>query len=465
MSFGLRLRLSFMMFLQYFVWGLWLVNLGQFLTKSTFTLSTDAQGWIFTVYGFGAIIGPFLLGQIADRYLATEKVMAIAHFLGGILLIATAYATNFPMIFGLLFLYCNLYMPTMGLSNSITFRSIGEANQAKFPGIRLWGTIGWIVAGLLFSGYLDYQKLDFYQSLFNLFGLKSAFGGFLAWWTAHVVPGLESLFAVSWIGPPKFRDSLRIAGVASMLYSLYCLTLPHTPPVPAKATDPIDKRSAVLESLELMRFRSFAVLVVVTGLIGIMLAFYFACETFFLESIGIPPDQTGAYMTIGQIAEIVVMLFVPAAVRAMGVKKTMLIGAAAWALRFGLSAYGQPQSLMIATIALHGFAFGFFFVVAQMYVDRAASPDIKATAQNLLIFIVYGVGTIVGSILTGRARAMFTTSVANADGTTAKVEDWHLIWLGPFVLTLVCMVIFALLFREEEIRKVGTRGTGEGTLG
>lgn len=453
MSFGLRIRLSLMMFLQYFVWGLWLVNLGQFMIKTDgLTLSADEQGWVFTVYGFGSIIGPFLMGQIADRYLATEKVMAICHFLGGILLIVTAYTTSFWPLFGLLFLYCNLYMPTMGLSNSITFRSIGEENQAAFPGIRLWGTIGWIIAGLFFTAYLEYETLAFWKTLATPIGLGGAFNSFLAWWQASIVPNLKSLFAK--IGEPRFLDSLRISGVVSMIYAVYCLTLPHTPPTPAKATDPIDKKSAVLESLELMKHRSFAVLIIVTGLIGIMLAFYFACENFFLEAIKVAPSQIGAVMTIGQIAEIVVMLFVPFAVKAFGVKKTMLIGAAAWALRFGLSAYGQPQWLMIATIALHGFAFGFFFVVAQMYVDRAASPDIKATAQNFLIFIVYGMGTIVGSVLTGRARSMLTTTIAATETSPAKtVENWHMIWLGPFVLTLVCMLFFALFFREEEIRK------------
>jgi MFS family permease len=130
MRFGLRVRLSVMMFLQYFVWGIWLPMLGQHLTKSGFTLSKDQIGWIFTVYGFGAIIGPFLLGQLADRYFATERVMAVAHLLGGLLLIATASATSFWTIFGMLFVYCNLYMPTMGLSNSITFRTLGEANQS-----------------------------------------------------------------------------------------------------------------------------------------------------------------------------------------------------------------------------------------------------------------------------------------------------------------------------------------------
>ena len=198
--------------------------------------------------------------------------------------------------------------------------------------------------------------------------------------------------------------------------------------------------SAVWESLELMRVRSLAVLVVVAGLIGIMLAFYFACEGIFLNSIGVPEAQVGGYMVIGQVAEWLVIGLVPLAVHRFGVKNTMIIGASAWALRFGLSADGRPQWRMIATIGLHGFAFGFFFVVAQMYVDRAAGPDIKASAQNLLIFIIYGMGTIVGSVLTGVIRKYFN-------------DDWSRIWAGPTVLTLLCIAAFALMFRDTEIRK------------
>ena len=211
-------------------------------------------------------------------------------------------------------------------------------------------------------------------------------------------------------------------GVVSILYGLYCLTLPHTPPSPAgrdaRLRPAIDKQSAVLESLELLRIRSFAVLVFVTGLVGIMLAFYFACENFFLEAIGIDPKNTGAYMTFGQVAEAFIILLVPISVAKLGVKRTMLIGAGAWALRFGLSAYGQPQWLMIATIGLHGFAFGFFFVVAQMYVDRAASGDIKASAQNLLIFVIYGLGTIVGSAISGWSARGSRTVVEGVRWTT-----------------------------------------------
>src|SRR5262245_1556472 len=310
MSFGLRLRLSIMMFLQYFVWGIWLPMLAQRLGKNDLNLDEREIGWIFTVYGFGAIFGPFIIGQLADRYFSTERLMASAHFIGGLLLIAAAYATSFWPIFILLFVYCNLYMPTMALSNSISFRSLGNENRIHFPSIRLWGTIGWIAAGLLFAAYLDYNDLKFYQSLFDVVGQHGAFESFLSFWRQSGVPLLKPIFALPMVGEPGFRDCLRVAGVVSILYALYCLTLPHTPPIPAKETDPIDKKSAILESLELMRYRSFAVLIVVAGLIGIMLAFYFACENYFLEAIGVDPTQTGAYMTLGQIAEVVVMAFV-----------------------------------------------------------------------------------------------------------------------------------------------------------
>jgi nucleoside transporter len=410
MSLGLRIRLSIMMFLQYYVWGIWLPILGIHLGSDAVGLSGPQIGWVYTVYGFGAILGPFLLGQLADRYVATEIVMAVAHLIGGGLLIATAYVTGFWPIFILLFAYCNLYMPTMGLSNSITFRTVGEGNQDLFPGIRMWGTIGWIAAGLSFAAYRSSANVEALQPLFAL------------------------------ISKPSSRDCLRVAGVVSVIYGLYCFTLPHTPPTKVEIDTAKVKKSAILESLELLRVKSFAVLVFVAGLIGIMLAFYFACENIFLKDIKTPEEQIGGYMVIGQVAEFLVIGLVPVVVRRFGVKQTMMLGAGAWALRFGLSAIGQPWWLMIATIGLHGFAFAFFFVVAQMYVDRAAGPDIKASAQNLLIFIIYGLGTIVGSVLTGYIREYFH-------------DDWRKVWAGPFVLTLICMAIFALFFQDTAITK------------
>ncbi len=429
MSPGLWIRLSIMMVLQYLVWGVWLPGIAQFMGPESASglggigLTPAEQGWIFTVYGFGAILGPLVIGQIADRYLATEKVLAGCHLIGGVLLLLAAYQTSFWPLFIILFLYCNLYMPTMGLTNSITFRALGESEQAKFPFIRLWGTVGWIVAGFLYSDYL---------------GLHKEAGSIL-----------EPLFKLSFIGLPTFRDCLRIPGVVSIVYGLYCFTLPHTPPVPSKPSDPIDKKSTFLESLELMRNRSFAVLITVTGLVGIMLAFYFGCENFFLSAIGIEETQVVKYMTIGQWAELGLMFLVPIAVLKLGIKNTMIIGAAAWAIRFGLSAIGQPQWLMVATIALHGFAFGFFFVPAQMYVDRAASEDIKATAQNFLVFVVYGLGTILGSILSGELRGRFLVSkIDPLTGKSIMVTNWFAVWIGPTILTILCIIVFALLFRE-----------------
>ena len=408
MNLGLRVRLSIMMFLQYFVWGIWLPILGNHL--EAIGLTPPQIGWVYTVYGFGAILGPFLLGQLADRYVSTEIVMGVAHLIGGVLLIATAYATGFWPIFLLLFFYCNLYMPTMGLSNSITFRNVGEGNQDLFPGVRMWGTIGWIAAGLFFAAYLSSSDYKFLTPLFDIVSI------------------------------PSSRDCLRVAGFVSLIYGLYCFSLPHTPPTHVESDTAKVKRSAILESLELLRVRSFAVLVLVAGLIGIMLAFYFACENIFLKAIDTPVKHISGYMVIGQVAEFLVIGLVPFVVQRFGVKQTMMLGAGAWALRFGLSAIGQPWWLMIATIGLHGFAFAFFFVVAQMYVDRAAGPDIKATAQNLLIFIIYGLGTIVGSVLTGYVRDYFK-------------DDWSKVWFGPFVLTLLCMAIFALMFRDTAITK------------
>jgi len=405
MNLGLRIRLSVMMFLQYFVWGIWLPMIALRIGSNPggLNLSPREQAMIYTVYGFGAILGPFFLGQLADRYFSTEKVLAFCHLLGGVLLLGAAYANSFWPLFILLFLYCNLYMPSMGLTNSLTFRNVGEAN---FPGVRFWGTVGWIAAGVSYAAYLSSRKVPAMQPWFDL------------------------------VGAPSPMDCLRVAGVVSLVYGLYCFVLPHTPPVPQSSDNPTEKKSAFTESLRLMRNPSFAVLVVVSSLIGIMLAFYFACENFFLQTIVANPDLIGGYMTIGQVAEGVVMVFVPAAVARFGYKWTMILGASAWALRFGLSIIGQPAWLMIATIGLHGFCFGFFFVVAQMYVDRAASPDIKASAQNLLVFLIYGIGTIIGSLLTGEIRAYFE-------------EDWSKIWAGPFVLTILCILFFALFFRER----------------
>lgn len=387
-------RLLVMMFLQYFVWGIWLPILP--LKLDQLGLSANQIALVMTTYGFGSILGPFVIGQLADRYFAAERVLSVAHILGGLLLILASTQKEFLPIFLIMFLYCNLYMPTMGLTNSITFKALGEENAKYFAWVRNLGTIGWIVAGLFFVWYQNTYK------------------------------------------PEAALEALKLAGYLSLAYGVFCLALPHTPPAPVSVDGSVQKKSAILESLELMKNRSFAVLVAVSGLIGIMLAFYFGCEGLFLKHIGVEENAIGGYMTIGQIVEMIVMMFVPLAVTKLGVKNTMILGALFWAARFGLSIIGQPVWLMIATISFHGFCFGFFFVVAFMFVDKAAPADIKSSAQNLLVFIIYGIGTVVGNLIVGPLRSAFG-------------DNWAAIWAGPFVLTVLCILAFAALFKPEEI--------------
>ncbi|GIW87079.1 MAG: MFS transporter [Isosphaeraceae bacterium] len=404
-------RLLIMMFLQYFVWGIWLPILP--LKLSDIGLSANQTALIMTTYGFGSILGPFVLGQLADRYFAAERVVSLAHIIGGLLLIVASGMSQFWPLFLLMFLYCNLYMPTMGLTNAIAFKGLGEGNEKYFAWIRNMGAVGWIVAGLFFAWYLNTFK------------------------------------------PTLALEPLRFAGWVSIAYGVYCLFLPHTPPtrvtqaveasgdLAERASDlsplkPPVKRSAVAESLELLNNRSFAVLVATAGLIGIMLAFYFGAESLFLKHIGVAENDIGGWMTLGQIVEMIVTLFVPLAITQLGFKTTMIIGAAFWAARFGISILGQPTWLMLATITFHGFCFGFFFVVAFIFVDKAAPADIRSTAQNLLVFVVYGVGTVIGNLIVGPLR-------------TAFGDNWAAIWAGPFVLTTLALLAFAALFRPDEI--------------
>lgn len=425
MNLGLRIRLSLMMAFQYAVWSIWVLMIHQRVKE----VGLDAQlGWILMTSGLGSILGPIIMGQLADRYFATEKVLAFAHIVGGLVLIATAYATSFWPFFLLMLLYCHLYFPTVGLTNSLTFRAIGEGNQNQFPMIRFFGTIGWIVGTLGLAFYLNSGKS----------------------------PALQPLFAI--VGEPSNQDILRFPGVISIIYGLFCFALPHTPPVPASTTDPFEKKSAIVESLGLMKIRPFAVLVAVASCYGALLYYYFQNENLFLDSLQLDKRYLGAFQTMGNIFEFVSMIVIPVLVTHLGIKRTMLIGAGAYVLMFGLKMIGEPWSLMLASNLLHGVCFGLFFVVSQMFVDKAATADIKASAQSLLVFIVYGVANLVGNYLGGFVRTKFT--VLGPDGKAIVSQNWTAIWGVAFALALVSTLAFALLFRETEIRKVDQPAEG-----
>jgi nucleoside transporter len=421
MNLGLRIKLSLMMAFQYAVWSIWILMLYQRMHE----LKLDAQfGWIMMTTGLGSIIGPFVMGQLADRYFATEKVLAFAHIAGGLVLIATAYATTFWPIFLLMLVYCHLYFPTVGLTNSLAFRALGEGNQNQFPMIRFFGSIGWILGSWALAAYLNSSDAAL----------------------------LQPWFALPFVGKPSNMDILRFAGLISLVYGAFCFMLPHTPPIPAQAGDPLEKKSAFVESLGLMKISSFAVLVSVAGLIGVLLYYYFQNENAFLTYINTNPKSIGAYMTIGSAFELVSMVLIPLCMARLGTKRTMLLGAGAYVLMFGLKTIGQSWwALMIASNLCHGMCFGLFFVVAQMFVDKAASSDIKASAQSLMVFIVYGLANIVGVLLGNEVRTRFT--VYGPDNITVVEQNWYAIWAVPLVLSVICLLIFAVFFKEAEIKK------------
>ena len=409
MNSATRIKLSVMMFLEYAISSVWALMLYVYL-KDLFGQGHEFSiGLIMACGGLGSILGPFIMGQLADRYFATERVLAFSHLGGGVLLIAASYFTTFWPIFVLMLLYCTLYFPTVGLTNSLTFRALGDEHTSQFAPIRLWGTIGWLLATFLVGGYL---------------GLDSG-----------RVPLLKPFFSL--VGEPSLREVLRIPGLISLVFGLYCFALPHTPPTAAAATTAAQK-SAFIETLELMKDRSFAILLLVSGFFGFSQYYYFACEQGFLPYVGSNPNNVGRQMIIGQIGEMISMVLVPLLVARIGMKWTMTLGGLAYVAMFALNMLGQPWALMVGANILHGFCFGFLFVVALMYVDKAASADIKASAQSLFVFVVSGLFNVVGNVGAGYIRDRL-------------LPNWAAIWAIPLGVTAVFLLVFVVLFREEKI--------------
>jgi nucleoside transporter len=390
----LKSRLGLMMFLQYFVWGAWYVTLGTWLA-TTLQFSGEQIGWAAGSTAIGAIISPFFVGLIADRWFATQKLLGILHLIGAALLAVTSLQSSFARVYGGVLAYSLVYMPTLALSNALAFRQMREP-QREFGPIRVFGTLGWIVAGLL-VGYLGVE--------------------------ATALP-------------------MRLAAGCSLLLALYCLTLPDTPPLTPPARFRL-REIVPAESLRMFRRGSMAVFALSSFLICIPLQFYYAFTNMFLNEVGV--HNAAGKMTGGQASELFCMLLIPWFFRRLGVKYMLAVGMAAWAIRYAFFAYGDAQAFMWMLwggILLHGICYDFFFVVGQIYIDREAPVALRAAAQGTITLITYGAGMLVGSWLSGRVVDAFARP--GAAGIT--VHEWRSIWSVAGACSAAVLLVFLAAF-------------------
>jgi len=392
------------MFLEFFIWGGWFVTMGSYL-GATLSASGAQIGLAYATQSWGAIIAPFIFGLIADRYFNAERVLALTHLVGGVLLLLIARSGTFAAFYPLLLAYMILYMPTLALVNAVAFRQLRDPSR-EFSNIRVWGTIGWIVAGLCIS---------------FVFGWDSS---------GSIAQG-------------ALRNTFVMCGVASLVLGVYSFTLPKTPPV--GGTRPQLRDVLGLEALRLLANRNFLIFFVSSILICIPLAFYYQNANLFLTELHVP-NATGK-QTIGQMSEVLFMLLIPVFLNRFGMKTTLLVGMLAWAVRYALFAFGNAGdlvSLLLIGIALHGVCYDFFFVSGQIYIDSKAGPQIKSAAQGLITLATYGAGMLIGFWAAGKITDLYATGV----GT----HDWKSIWQFPAAFAAVIFVLFALAFRNENVR-------------
>jgi len=395
MLISIRLKLSLMMFLQFFIWGAWFVTMGTYLSQR-FSASGAQMGMAYETQSIGAIIAPFIIGLIADRYFAAQKILALLHLAGAALLFSAAYSGSFSGFYPYILLYMVIYMPTLALVNAISFRQLAE-KTAQFAHIRVLGTLGWITAGLL-----------------------------IGWF--------------GWEGAQQLQYTFLLAAGASLALGVFSLMLPDTPPQAAQQR-PGMRQILGLDALALLKDRAYLVFFLASVLICIPLAFYYQNANLYLNDLGI--SGAAAKMSLGQMSEIAFMLLLPLFLRRYGIKATLLVGMLAWVLRYVLFAYGNSGEqlwMLFFGILLHGICYDFFFVSGQIYTEQKAGRDIKAAAQGLITLATYGVGMLLGFRLAG-----YITDLHHSD----SAYQWWQIWLIPAGIAALVLVVFVLSFPKQ----------------
>ncbi|WP_037320592.1 nucleoside permease [Salegentibacter sp. Hel_I_6] len=401
-----RFQLSTMMFLEFFIWGGWFVTLSTFLPQNL-----DATGgqtaMAFSTQSWGAIVAPFIIGLIADRFFNAERILGVLHIIGAILLYMMFQAEDFTSFYPFILGYMILYMPTLALVNSISFYQMTDPSK-QFASVRVFGTIGWIISGLVIS---------------LVFAWDSSEGR----------------------AEGMLRYTFLMAAIASAVLGLFSFTLPKTPPS-SKGEKVTISDILGLEAIGLLKGRNFLIFFISSILISIPLAFYYQHTNLFLSETGM--EDPTAMMSIGQVSEALFLLLIPYFFKKFGFKITILAGMLAWTVRYILFAFGDTGELtfmLIIGIALHGICYDFFFVSGQIYTDSKAGPKIKSAAQGLITLATYGFGMLIGFWVAGQISDLYL----NADGT----HDWQQIWIVPAGFAFVVMIIFAIFFKNEEIAK------------
>ncbi|AWV27889.1 MFS transporter [Citrobacter portucalensis] len=389
-------RLSLMMFLQFFIWGSWSVTLGLVMSQHNMSLLI---GDAFSAGPIASILSPFVLGMLVDRFFASQKVMAVMHLAGAAILWfvpQALVAQNGALLIGLLFGYTLCYMPTLALTNNIAFHSLSDKDKT-FPVVRVFGTIGWIVAGIFIG-----------------------------------VTGISDTTGI-----------FTLAAIISVVLALYSLTLPNTP-APAKGL-PVKVRDLFCaDAFALLKVRHFFVFSLCATLISVPLGTYYAYTASFLADAGVGDVSTA--MSFGQMSEIFFMLVIPFLFRRLGVKYMLLIGMCAWFVRYAFFALGiseEGRFLLYLGILLHGVCYDFFFVVGFIYTDRIAGEKVKGQAQSMIVMFTYGIGMLLGSQISG---ALYNRLVA---GQTVP-QAWTTFWWIPAVAAAVIAVIFLFSFKYDD---------------
>jgi len=400
-----QFQLSFMMFLEFFIWGGWFVTMGSFL-GSNLNASGAETGMAYSTQSWGAIIAPFIIGMIADRYFNAEKILGVLHLVGAVLMYMMAQSTEFSTFYPYVLGYMIAYMPTLALVNSVSFNQMSDPAK-QFPMVRVWGTIGWILAGLAISFIFKWDS------------------------ESNIANGMLS-------------NTFIMVAIASLVLGVFSFFLPKTPPTSNKEEKATISDILGLDALKLFKDRNFLVFFISSFLICIPLAFYYQNISLFLTEYKV--DNSTAWASLGQVSEVAFMLLLPFFFKKYGFKNTVLFGMFAWVIRYVLFAYGNNGDLffmLVTGIVLHGICYDFFFVSGQIYTDSKAGDKVKSAAQGLITLATYGIGLLVGFWVAG--NIVDKNLIANG------AHSWQDIWLFPAIFAIAVLVIFALFFKNEKV--------------